>query len=164
MRESAILAPGATAPDFHLQVTPDQRVALSDFRGTPVILAFYPADFSPVCSDQMSVYNALLDEFRAHDGAQLLGLSVDGVWCHLAFAREGTLRFPLLSDFEPKGEVARWYGAYNQRDGVAERALFVIDGDGKIAWSYLSPIGINPGADGILEALGGLTGQQEIHP
>lgn len=152
MVASAILQPGAEAPDFALKATPDQRLALSEFRGRPVVLAFYPADFSPVCSDQMSIYSELRDEFAAH-GAQVLGISCDGVWCHLAFARERRLGFPLLSDFEPKGEVARAYGCYDADEGVSGRALFVIDGDGRIAWSYLSPLGINPGADGILRAL-----------
>jgi peroxiredoxin len=145
------------APDFCLKATPDQHVSLTDFRGSPVVLVFYPADFSPVCSDQLTVYNSILDEFR---GAQLLGISVDGVWCHLAFAKDHKLAFPLLSDFEPKGEMARSYHAYNTREGVAERALFVVDPEGHIAWSYLSPVGVNPGADGILSALERLRGEE----
>ena len=152
MRDTPILKAGVLAPDFALKATPDQRLALSDFRGQSVILAFYPADWSPVCSDQMSVYNQILDEFRAYD-AQILGISVDGGWCHLAFGKDRKLGFPLLADFEPKGAVAQSYGAYNAQEGVCERALFVIDPDGKIAWSYLAPVGVNPGADGILEAL-----------
>jgi peroxiredoxin len=87
----------------------------------------------------------------------LMGVSVDGVWCHRAFAEARQLHFPLLSDFEPKGTVARSYRAYRTADGVSERALFVIDKTGTIAWSYCSPIAVNPGADGILEALEGLT-------
>ena len=110
---SSVLAAGAAAPEFRLNSTPDQKVKLSEFRGSPVILAFYPADWSPVCGDQMSLYNEILPEFRRH-GAQLLGISVDG---------------------------------------VCERALFVLDADGVVRWSYVSPVGINPGADGILEAL-----------
>ncbi len=150
-----IAQPGSAAPDFCLKVTPDQSVSLADFRGRPLILCFYPADWSPVCSDQLAVYNEILDEFRAHD-AQLLAISVDGVWCHLAFAQARKLHFPLLADFEPKGAVARAYGAYDAKNGVCERALFLIDREGKIAWSYLSPVGVNPGADGILDALGHL--------
>jgi alkyl hydroperoxide reductase subunit AhpC len=96
-----------------------------------------------------------LSEFQRFD-AELLGISVDGIWCHLAFARDRNLHFPLLSDFEPKGEVARRYGAYRAEDGTTERALFVIDGEGSVRWSYVSPVGINPGADGILRALEGL--------
>ena len=149
---AAALAAGTAAPAFSLRTTPDQSVSLSDFRGQPVILTFYPADWSPVCGDQLALYNEIVDEFR-HYGAALLGVSVDGIWCHLAFARDRKLRFPLLSDFQPKGEVARSYGAYREQDGVAERALFVIDPHGIIHWSYVSPIGVNPGADGILTAL-----------
>jgi peroxiredoxin len=146
------LQPGTKAPDFSLQATPDQRLALGDFRGKKLILTFYPADWSPVCTDQLAVYNELLPEFRRL-GAELVGISVDGVWCHLAFAKDRKLRYPLLADFEPKGAVARAYRAYRDGEGISERALFVIDGEGMIRWSYLSPIGVNPGADGILEAL-----------
>jgi peroxiredoxin len=149
---SQILAAGTTAPDFRLPATPDQSLSLGDFKGRPVILAFYPADWSPVCGDQMVLYNEILPDFREH-GAELLGISVDGAWCHDAFTKDRRLRFPLLADFHPKGAVARSYGAYREDDGVCERALFVIDGNGIIHWSYLSPIAVNPGADGILEAL-----------
>jgi len=149
---AAILSPGVQAPDFTLHVTPDQTLSLKELRGKPVILAFYPADWSPVCGDQMTLYNEMLSEFQKF-GAELLGLSVDGVWCHDAFAKHQHLHFPLLADFEPKGAVARKYGAYRDGDGVAERALFVLDKDGVITWSYRSPIAVNPGADGILEAL-----------
>jgi peroxiredoxin len=146
------LAPGTRAPDFQLNDTPDQTVAPADFRGRPLILAFYPADWSPVCSDQMVLYQQVMPEFQKYD-AQLLGISVDGVWCHLAFAKHRNIHFPLLADFEPKGEVSRAYNAYRQHDGVSERALFVLDRDGVVYWSYLSPVGVNPGADGILRAL-----------
>jgi peroxiredoxin len=149
---SEVLSTGTLAPDFSLHTTPDQVVSLSDFRGRPVILAFYPADWSPVCGDQMALYNELLGEFHQF-GAELLGVSVDGPWCHIAFAHDRKLRFPLLSDFEPKGHVARMYGAYREGDGTSERALFVIDAAGVIRWSYCSPVGVNPGADGILRAL-----------
>lgn len=148
----AILPPGTDAPPFTLHSTPDQTLSLDEFRGRNVVLAFYPADWSPVCGDQLALYNELLDEFRRFD-AQLLGISVDGVWSHAALAHERHYHFPLLADFEPKGAVARAYGAYREPEGVAERALFVIDGDGVIRWSYRSPIGVNPGADGILKAL-----------
>jgi peroxiredoxin len=146
------LGAGERAPDFRLRSTPDQIVSLSDLRGRPVILAFYPADWSPVCGDQMSLYNEILPEFNKYD-AVLLGISVDGSWCHAAFASNRKLHFPLLADFEPKGEVARAYGVYRAEDGECERALFVIDANGVIRWSYVSPVGINPGADGILAAL-----------
>jgi len=150
------LAAGTQAPEFCLHSTPDQKVSLSEFGGRPVILAFYPADWSPVCGDQMSLYNEILPEFRRF-GAQLVGISVDGAWCHRAYAEARKLRFPLLSDFEPKGEVARAYGVYREGDGTTERALFVVDAERTIHWSYLSPVGVNPGADGILEALESLT-------
>ena len=146
------LPAGTPAPDFALQATPDQLLRLSELRGRPVVLAFYPADWSPVCGDQMALYNEVLEEFQEHD-AQLLGVSVDGAWCHGAFAKDRKLRFPLLADFEPKGAVARQYGVYREGDGTSERALFVIDRDGVIRWSFCSPIGVNPGADGILKAL-----------
>jgi len=149
---SSVLQPGTPAPNFTLHNTPDQSVSLSDFRGQPVILAFYPADWSPVCGDQMALYNEVLPEFRRFN-AELIGISVDGVWCHKAFAQDRKLHFPLLADFEPKGAVAKMYGVYRRPDGTSERALFVLDAQGMIRWSYVSPVGINPGADGILTAL-----------
>ena len=154
--QSTALLAGVTAPDFTLKSTPDQTVKLSDFRGQPVVLAFYPADWSPVCGDQMALYNELLPEFQRFH-AEVLGISVDGIWCHLAFAQSRKLRFPLLADFEPKGAVAQAYGVYRSADGTCERALFVIDAQGTIRWSYVSPVGVNPGADGILAALEALT-------
>src|SRR4029077_3055500 len=149
---SHILAAGVPAPDFTLSVTPDQKLSLSELRGRPVIFAFYPADWSPVCGDQMGLYNEVLSEFRKYD-AELLGISVDGPWCHEAFAKDRHLHFPLLADFDPKGAVAKSYGAYREGEGVSERALFVIDQKGVFFWSSRSPIAFNPGADGILYAL-----------
>ena len=140
------------APDFDLHATPDQRVKLGDFTGKRLILTFYPADWSPVCSDQMALYNEILPYFTKLNAA-IVGISVDGRWCHKAFADDRKLHFPLLADFEPKGAIARKYGVYNDTEGVAQRALFVIDETGIIRWSYLSPDSINPGADGILSAL-----------
>src|SRR5436190_1107744 len=157
---STALPAGTAAPDFALKSTPDQTVKLSEFRGRPVVLAFYPADWSPVCGDQMTLYNEMLSEFQEF-GAEILGISVDGAWCHAAFCRDRKLHFPLLADFEPKGEVARRYGVYRQSDGTSERALFVIDAEGIIHWSYVSPVGVNPGAGGILAALEELQGQEE---
>ena len=164
-----MLKPGIQAPDFKLHSTPDQTVSLSEFRGQPTILCFYPADWSPVCGDQLVLYNEVLPDFQRHN-ASLVAISVDGVWCHAAYSKHNKLRFPLLSDFEPKGEVARRYGAYRKQDGFAERALFVIDAGGIIRWSYVSPIGVNPGADGILSALENLSTddakrpRSEVHP
>ncbi len=146
------LKAGTPAPGFALPTTPDQKLSLSELRGKPVVLVFYPADWSPVCSDQLGLYNELRPEFAEFD-AQIVGISVDGIWCHLAFSKDRKLHIPLLADFEPKGEVARMYGVYNEKIGEADRALFVIDSEGVIRWSYVSPIGINPGADGILKAL-----------
>lgn len=149
---STALPAGTPAPDFALRSTPDQTVKLNEFRGQSVVLAFYPADWSPVCGDQMALYNEMLSEFQEF-GAELLGISVDGPWCHAAFCKDRKLHFPLLADFEPKGAVAQLYGVYRANDGTSERALFVINADGIIHWSYVSPVGVNPGAAGILSAL-----------
>ena len=159
MVTSEILKPGETAPDFTLKSTPDQAVKLSDLRGRPVVLVFYPADWSPVCGDELALYNELREEFQEFD-ATILGISVDGTWCHRAFAEARHLHFPLLADFHPKGAVAKSYHVYRDDDGTSERALFVIDAQGVIQWSYLSPIGVNPGAAGILSALERLTPEQ----
>ncbi|MDQ1712201.1 MAG: hypothetical protein QOE45_1651 [Frankiaceae bacterium] len=146
------LRPGTPAPDFRLQSTPEQRVGPADFLGQPLVLAFYPADWSPVCSDQMVLYQELLPEFRRYNAA-IMGISVDSAWCHNAFAQHRNIHFPLLADFEPKGEVSRAYNAYRTGDGYSERALFVINPEGVVHWSYVSPVGVNPGADGILRSL-----------
>jgi peroxiredoxin len=146
------LEPGTEAPEFELKTTPDQSVSLRDFRGRALIMAFYPADWSPICTDQMALYNEVLPEYRRL-GAELVGISIDHAWCHNAFAANRNLHFPLLADFHPKGEVARQYGVYDDTIGMSERALFVIDSDGIVYWSYVSPIGVNPGAEGILAAL-----------
>src|SRR5881628_1964421 len=151
-KNGSILVAGKKAPNFSLNSTPDQKVSLSDFRGQPVILAFYPADWSPVCTDQLSLYAMVMPEFKKFN-AELLAISVDNVWSHLAFAKDRKLNFPVLADFEPKGVVSRRYGAYKEKIGESARALFVIDDKGIIRWSHLSPDGINPGADGILSAL-----------
>ena len=158
-KQATPLAVGEEAPEFALSSTPDQRLALSELRGRPVVLVFYPEDWSPVCSDQLALYQELLPEFHKFD-AELIGISVDSVWSHLAFAKDRNLHFALLSDFEPKGEVSRLYGVYRSQDGTSERALYVIDANGVIRWNYVSPVGVNPGADGILRALESL-GQDE---
>ena len=152
------LPAGTPAPSFTLNATPDQRLSLDEFRGNPVVLVFYPADWSPVCGDQMALYNELHSEWhRFH--AELIGISVDGAWCHAAFKEARKLHMSLLSDFEPKGEVSRRYGAYRTAEGISERALFLLDGDGVIRWSYLSPVDQNPGCDGVLAALEALVPQ-----
>jgi peroxiredoxin len=147
-----LLAPGIAAPAFSLPSSPSRNTALADYRGHPVVLVFYPADWSPVCGDQLALYTELHDEFARFD-AQVLGISVDGPWCHQAFIEARKYSITLLADFEPKGAVARRYGAYAENTGTCERALFVIDTQGIIRWSFLSPMGVNPGADGILTAL-----------
>jgi peroxiredoxin len=146
------LAPGVMAPAFCLPSSPSKSTALSDYRGHPVVLVFYPADWSPVCGDQLALYTELHDEFARLE-AKVLGISVDGPWCHEAFVQARRYSVTLLADFEPKGAVARSYGAYAENVGTSERALFVIDAHGIIRWSFLSPMGVNPGADGILAAL-----------
>jgi peroxiredoxin len=154
--QNTLLPPGARAPDFNLPSSPDDSITLTQFRGRSVVLVFYPADWSPVCGDQLALYNEILGDFADLD-AQVLGVSVDGPWCHRAYAEARKLKIPLLSDFEPKGAIARQYGAYDAAAGVSHRAIFVIDGEGTIRWNYLAPVDINPGADGILAAL------EEIH-
>lgn len=147
-----ILQKGSKAPDFNLYLAADKKVTLQDFKGKKLIMAFYPADWSPVCSDQMALYNETLKYFEEHNAA-LIGISVDSKWCHLAFSSSRKLNFPLLADFEPKGEISRKYGVFDEEEGTSERALFILDEEGTIQWSYLSPVGLNPGADGILDAL-----------
>jgi len=154
------LRPGRKAPGFSLKSTPDQEVSLSEFRGQPVILVFYPADWSPVCTDQLSLYNEIMPEFEKFN-AKILAISVDGIWCHLAFAKERKLTFPPLTDFEPKGKVSQLYGVYNNRVGESARALFVIDGTGTVSWSHIFPDDVNPGAEGILSALENLVGGKQ---
>jgi peroxiredoxin len=154
-----MLEAGTLAPDFTLPVSPRQNASLGQYRGRPVVLVFYPADWSPVCGDQLALYNELGGEF-ARFNAALLPISVDGVWSHAAFGSQRNYQFPLWSDFEPKGRVARLYGVFNETDGVSQRALFVIDAGGVIRWSYLSPDAVNPGADGILTALEALAGDR----
>jgi peroxiredoxin len=143
---------GTPAPEFTLLSKPGKFLSLSDFRGRSVVLFFYPGDWSPVCGDQVVLYNELRPIFEDYD-AQVLGISVDSVWSHQAYANDRNLDFPLLADFEPKGAVAQAYGVYRDEDGTSERALFVIDPEGIIRWNYVSPINVNPGAEGILAAL-----------
>lgn len=160
---SMALPIGTIAPDFRLQRTPDQTVALSSFRGQPVILAFYVADWHPVCTDQLALYQEFLPEFQQFN-AVLLGISGDSPWSHLAFARDSRLTFPLLSDSQPKGAVAQAYGVYRTQEELNERALFVIDAAGIIRWSCVAPVCVNPGIDGILTALEKLTAKHTEGP
>lgn len=150
--DAAVLAPGTRFP-------PEEWRSLDEQRGSPVVLVFYPADFTPVCGEELAIFNEVLPELERH-GAKVFGISVDSAWCHRAFAQDRHLRFPLLADFHPKGEVSRRYRSYREQDGFAERSLFVLDRDGKVFWSYVSPIDVNPGVDGVLDALERLDGEQ----
>ena len=143
---------GSIAPDFRLESAPGQTVSLRCLRGRPVILAFYPGDWRPVCGDQLQQLQEYLPQIEAH-GALLLAIAVDSSWSHQAFARAWGLSFPLLADFEPKGAVARVYGVYRAIDGTSERALFLIDRTGVVRWRYVAPIALDPGVDGLLTAL-----------
>jgi peroxiredoxin len=147
-----VIEPGARAPDFTLPDQDGQQVSLSDFRGQTVVLVFYPADFSPVCTDQLSVYQEVLPQFEERK-AKLLGISVDGAFCHRAFRDHMNLSMPLLADFHPQGEVARAYGVWSEKYGTANRALVVVDEEGTVTWSYKSPPLEVPGANLIFDAL-----------
>ena len=147
-----MIEPGAAAPDFTLRDQDGKKVALADFRGQTVLLVFYPADFSPVCSDQLSVYQEILGELEKR-GAKLLGISVDGAFCHKAFRDQLNLTVPLLADFHPKGEVARAYGVWSERYGTSDRALVMVGPEGRVEWTHMSPPLEVPGANLIFDAL-----------
>jgi peroxiredoxin len=147
-----VIEAGAPAPDFTLLDHDGKQVSLSDFRGQPVLLVFYPADFSPVCTDQLSVYQADLPEFERR-GVQVLGISVDSAFCHRAFREQLGVTMPLLADFHPKGEVARAYGLWSDKYGQAGRALVLVDGQGTVEWSYKSPALEYPETDLIFQKL-----------
>ncbi len=148
-----MIAVGEQAPDFTLRDQDGEKVSLSDFRGHKLMLVFYPGDFSPVCSDQLSIYQEVKPEIAAK-GVELVGISVDSSFAHKAFQEELGIDTVLLSDFEPKGEVARAYGSYIDKVGIANRTLVLIDEDGVVAWTYESPNpGEFPGANVIFDAL-----------
>jgi peroxiredoxin len=148
-----MIAVGEQAPDFTLRDEDGEKVSLSDYRGRKVMLVFYPGDFSPVCSDQLSIYQEVKPEI-AEKGVELVGISVDSSYAHKAFQEKLGIDTKLLSDFEPKGEVARAYGSYFEPAGFANRTLVLIDEDGKVAWTYESPNpGEFPGANVIFDAL-----------
>ena len=148
-----MISAGEKAPDFTLPNHKGEAVSLSDFRGRKVMLVFYPADFSPVCTDQLSVYQEVLDRIE-ESGVQLLGISVDSSWTHRAFRKQLGIDIPLLADFHPKGEVSAKYGAYVDAFGTGNRSLVLIDEDGNVEWVYESPsITDIPGADLIFDAL-----------
>jgi peroxiredoxin len=147
-----LIEPGTQAPEFTLPDQDGNKVSLGDYRGRTVVLVFYPADFSPVCTDQLSVYQEVLEEFERR-GAHLVGVSVDGAFCHRAFRRHMNLDIPLLADFHPKGQVARAYGVWSDEHGVSGRALVMVGPEGAVEWSYMSPPLEVPGANLIFDAL-----------
>ena len=147
-----MIEPGSAAPDFTLPDQDGHRVSLADYRGRTVVLVFYPSDFSPVCTDQLSVYQEVLPQLE-EAGATLLGISVDGAFCHKAFQQHAGLSIPLLADFHPKGEVARAYGVWSKDYGVSARALVMVGPEGTVEWSYMSPPLEVPGANLIFDAL-----------
>jgi peroxiredoxin len=153
--KNGALSPGTPAPDFSLPVALGDQVTLSALSG-PVVLIFYPNDWSPVCGDELSMFERSNALFEAR-GAQLLGIAVDSFWSHIAFRESRKLSFPLLADFNPKGEVARSYGVYRDGDGITERALFVLDKDHTITWSYVSQLQVSPGVEGALSAVEALS-------
>jgi peroxiredoxin len=147
-----VIEVGSKAPDFSLPDQDGNQVSLSDFAGTKLLLVFYPLDFSPVCTDQLGLYQEVLGEIEAK-GATLVGISVDSSYCHRAFREQLNLTMPLLADFNPKGEVSRAYGVWIDAAGISDRALFLIE-DGKVKWSYASPSPAEiPGANLIFDAL-----------
>jgi peroxiredoxin len=148
-----LIEPGAKAPDFTLRDQDGEEVSLGDFAGRKLVLAFYPLDFSPVCTDQLSLYQEVLGELEAK-GASLVGVSVDSAFCHAAFAKHLNLTMPLLADFHPKGEMSSAYGAYREDRGSTNRSLVLVGEDGIVSWSYASPSSAEiPGANLIFDAL-----------
>ena len=143
---------GSPAPEFTLRDQDGNKVSLADYRGRTVVLVFYPADFSRVCTDQLSVYQEVLPQFE-EAGTQLVGISVDGAFCHKAFYQQLNTTIPLLADFHTKGEVAKSYGVWSDKYGVAKRCLVMVDPDGVVQWSYSSPPLEVPGANLIFDAL-----------
>jgi peroxiredoxin len=148
-----MIEPGTQAPDFELPDQDGNKVSLSALRGERVVLVFYPLDFSPVCTDQLNVYQEVLPELEER-GVTVLGISVDSAYAHKAFQRDLGISIPLLADFHPKGGVARAYGVYNEERGVAQRALVMIGPEGVVEWAYTSPTPLEiPGANLIFDAL-----------
>lgn len=148
-----MIAVGEQAPDFTLLNQDGEKVSLADYRGRRVLLVFYPGDFSPVCGDQLSIYQEVKPEIAAK-GVEMVGISVDGFFVHKAFQQHLGIDTTLLSDFEPKGKVARAYDAYQDRIGIAKRALVLVDEEGRVAWAYESPDDTQiPGANLIFDAL-----------
>jgi peroxiredoxin len=147
-----VIEAGTRAPDFSLPDQDGNPVSLADFAGQKLVLVFYPLDFSPICTDQLSLYQEVLEQLEAQ-GAKLVGISVDSAYCHAAFREQLNLTMPLLADFNPKGEVAQAYGVWIEAAGISDRALVLIE-DGEVRWSYAAPNpGEIPGANLIFDAL-----------
>jgi len=148
-----VIEPGSKAPAFTLPNHRGEQVSLADFRGRKVMLVFYPADFSPVCSDQLSIYQEVLGLIE-EAGVQLIGISVDSSWTHNAFRKHLGIDIPLLADFHPKGAVSRSYGAYIDAAGTGNRSLVLVDEQGIVRWVHESPSVLEiPGANLIFDAL-----------
>jgi peroxiredoxin len=148
-----VIEPGTHAPGFSLPDHDGNPVTLGSFAGRRLVLAFYPLDFSVVCTDQLSIYQEVLGEIESRD-ATLVGISVDSSACHAAFREKLGLTFPLLADFHPKGDVCAAYGAYLEDWGHSNRSLVLVDGDGTVSWSFATPSPLEiPGANLIFDAL-----------
>ena len=149
----SLIAPGSTAPEFRLITEKGEEFTQDDLRGHTTVLVFYPFAFSPVCTDQLNVYNEVLDEFEAA-GARLFGVSCDASWSQKAFREHLGVAIPQLSDFEPKGEASRALGAYFEPGGMTNRAIVIFDADGVVQWSHLADsAGDLPGANLIFDGL-----------
>jgi peroxiredoxin len=146
------LAAGSRAPDFTLHDGPHSTIGLTDLLGRAAVLVFYVADWHPVASDQLGQLTELQPELERL-GSSVVGIAVDSPWSHAAFAAEKSITFPLLSDDAPAGQVARAFGVYSSASGRSERALFVLDSSGMVAWSETFPDTVNPGVDAVLSAL-----------
>jgi len=124
---------GQKAPDFKLKDQSQKEISLQDYRGNNVVLAFYPLDFSPVCSKEHACFHDDFSQFKGVD-AQILGISVDSAWAHKAFAEKLGIEYPLLADFHPKGDTARKYGLYLEDKGITNRATVIIDKEGVVRY------------------------------
>lgn len=152
-----IIPLGTIVPDFKLKSTENTFISLIDLKGKPAILVFYPGDNTPVCTNQLSLYNEIQTQGLFNDyNAQIIGISVNDIHSHYLFVKNLGLTFPLLADDDPLGRVTKAFGVFNEKSQQSERALFVLNAEGKIHWSYVAPINVNPGAEGIFQALDSL--------
>ena len=149
------LSVGTAAPDFTLATDPNTKITLADYRGAPVLLAFYPGDWTPVCNDQLIELTARLAAIEER-GAKVLAISVDSEWSHVAFAEARDLTVPLLADFHPNGEVSKAYGVWSEEWGHGQRALFLLDADGIVRWRTVVPPWVNPGLTEVFAVLDAL--------